>query len=136
MGTDAYPKFLYSQHPNFFDGFLDMPAPSFAAMTKRPSEPHHPSEDNQRAERLRRVRELLDLPSQKAFADRLGISPQRWNNFERGAPLTIEIAQKLLRIIPGLTLDWIYNGDRRGLTMELDRRLHDETKSGGGRARG
>jgi transcriptional regulator with XRE-family HTH domain len=62
--------------------------------------------------------------SQIAFAKELGISASRWNNFEGGKPLSIEIAQKLVRIIPGLSLDWLYNGERRGLSVELDRRLY------------
>lgn len=111
-----------------------MLAPSFAAMKKPTDQPKASREDSERAERLARIRELLGATSQKAFADRLQISPTRWNNFERGAPLSIEVAQKLVRIIPGLTLDWLYNGERRGLSVELDRRLH-EPKSGKGRAR-
>jgi DNA-binding transcriptional regulator YiaG len=125
---------LELQHPILINGFLVMPAPSFAAMKKPADQPKASSEDTERAERLKRIRELLGITSQKAFADQLAISPTRWNNFERGAPLSIEVAQKLVRIIPGLTLDWLYNGERRGLSVELDRRLH-EPKSGKGRAR-
>jgi transcriptional regulator with XRE-family HTH domain len=102
-----------------------MLAPSSAAMTKRPTKEPSEGPDSQRAERLKRVRSLLKYPTQKTFADALGIIPSRWSNFEAGAPLSIEIAQKLVRLVPGLTLDWLYNGERRGLSVELDRRLHE-----------
>jgi transcriptional regulator with XRE-family HTH domain len=102
-----------------------MHAPSSVVMTKRPAKEPAEGPETQRAERLKRVRSLLNYPTQKSFADALGIIPSRWSNFEAGAPLSIEIAQKLVRIVPGLTLDWLYNGERRGLSVELDRRLHE-----------
>ncbi|WP_316158745.1 MULTISPECIES: helix-turn-helix transcriptional regulator [unclassified Bradyrhizobium] len=111
-----------------------MPAPSSAAMPKPPSKPQLPQEVLERIERLRRVQALLKLDTQKAFTDRLGISPQRWANFVGGMPLSIDVAQKLVRIIPGLTLDWLYNGERRGLSVDLDRALN-EPKPGQDRAR-
>ena len=112
-----------------------VPAPSSAAMPKSSSKPPLPREDLERVERLRRVQDLFKFDTQKAFTDRLGISPQRWSNFIAGSPLSIEIAQKLVRIVPGLTLDWLYNGERRGLTMDLDRSLNEPKKPGQDRAR-
>ncbi|MGJ5036566.1 MULTISPECIES: helix-turn-helix transcriptional regulator [unclassified Bradyrhizobium] len=102
-----------------------MPAPSFAAMKKPPAKQPETPPDRERTQRLKRLREITSGSSQTAFAKKLDISPARWNNFERGAPLSIEIAQKLVRIIPGLSLDWLYNGERRGLSVDLDRRLHE-----------
>jgi transcriptional regulator with XRE-family HTH domain len=82
-------------------------------------------EDAERVQRLTRLREVSNFASQTAFAKHLDISVARWSNFENGKPLSIEIAQKLVRITPGLTLDWLYNGERRGLSVDLDRRLHE-----------
>lgn len=79
--------------------------------------------------RLRRLREVAGYPTQTAFARRLGISLTRWNNFEkRGLPLSREIEDKLCRLVPGLTLDWLRNGSRHGLSVDLDRRLHQPQK--------
>jgi DNA-binding XRE family transcriptional regulator len=106
-------------------------------MTKPPSKPARSSEDRARAQRLKRLREISANATQTAFAKSLDISLARWNNFENGYPLSIEIAQRLVRITPGLSLDWLYNGERRGLSVELDRRLHQpETTAASGRSRG
>lgn len=74
------------------------------------------------ASRLVRVRGLYQ-ENQAAFARRLDISLARWNNFERGSPLSHQIAVKLVRLVPGLTLDWLYLGKTDGLTVDLARRL-------------
>jgi transcriptional regulator with XRE-family HTH domain len=102
-----------------------MHAPSCDAMPRTPPPELTEGPDFERSQRLKRLREVTRPGSQTRFAQELGISLARWNNFERGSPLSIEIAQKLVRIIPGLTLDWLYNGERRGLSVELDRRLHE-----------
>jgi len=78
-----------------------------------------------RAERLKRLREYHGFTSQRTWAAHLGILYTRWNNYERGWPLRPEIEDQLVRITPGLTVDWLRNGERRGLPVELDRRLHD-----------
>ncbi|WP_316188299.1 MULTISPECIES: helix-turn-helix transcriptional regulator [unclassified Bradyrhizobium] len=122
---DRYQNYFETQQPSFFNGILAMPAPSFAAMKKPPAKQPETPPDRERTQRLKRLREITSGSSQTAFAKKLDISPARWNNFERGAPLSIEIAQKLVRIIPGLSLDWLYNGERRGLSVDLDRRLHE-----------
>lgn len=74
------------------------------------------------ASRLVKVRGLYG-DNQAAFARRLGISLARWNNFERGSPLSHEVAIKLVRLVPALTLDWLYLGATGGLSVELARRL-------------
>lgn len=51
------------------------------------------------------------------------ISPQRWNNYERGAkPLDIEIAIRICDKF-GVTLDWLYRGDLSTLRFELAQRI-------------
>ena len=65
--------------------------------------------DNERvAERLRLLRKAVSGDNQTAFAARLGIDVRRWNNFERGSPLSKEIAFLLVQKVPGISLDWIY----------------------------
>lgn len=75
------------------------------------------------AERLLRLRLAMGYESQGAFAALLGMSPPRWNNVEKGLPLSRDIAFRLVQTIPGLTLDWLYFGKPDGLPLELLRRL-------------
>jgi hypothetical protein len=66
--------------------------------------------------------------SQTAFAQRVGIEVKRWNNFERGLPLSKDAAITLVRKIPGLTLDWLFLGNEAGLTIKLQRELTEAGK--------
>lgn len=75
------------------------------------------------AGRLMLLRQVVSGASQTAFAARLGIEVKRWNNFERGMPLSKEIAFLLLREVPGLTLDWLFLGIEDGLPVKLQREL-------------
>lgn len=83
--------------------------------------------------RLKRLREAQGYTSQAAFAALLGISPPRWNNIEKGLPLSREIAFKLVQKVPGLTLDWLYFGKPDGMPIELARRLGELPSSTGKR---
>jgi DNA-binding XRE family transcriptional regulator len=75
------------------------------------------------AERLKKLREAMGYESQTAWAKLLGISLARWNNVENGKSLGNDLAFKLVRTVPGLTLDWLYLGVSAGLPIELARRL-------------
>lgn len=76
------------------------------------------------AERLRLTREALDL-SQAEIGRRTKISPQAWNNYERGRQrISVDEAVKLC-IATGVTLDWIYRGDLRGVANELAGKIQD-----------
>lgn len=59
----------------------------------------------------------------KDIAERIGVSPQAWNNYTKGerpffAPALIE----LRKLIP-VTLDWLYFGDESGLPVHVLQRL-------------
>ena len=82
-----------------------------------------PRRDDPVAQRVRRLREAMGYDSPGSFAALLGYSPQRWGNVENGVPLSRDVAFKLVQIVPGLTLDWLYFGKPDGLPMELARRL-------------
>jgi len=77
--------------------------------------------------RLRDLREKVHGFSghggQKAFAEWLDIDPRRWNNFERGFPLSREIEDKLVAKTPGLSVEWLRHGGERQLSVELARKL-------------
>lgn len=61
--------------------------------------------------------------TQAELARVLLISPQRWNNYERGArPIDIEFAIRLCERF-SITLDWLYRGQMGGLPYELAQRL-------------
>jgi transcriptional regulator with XRE-family HTH domain len=81
------------------------------------------------ADRMIRLRESLGKNGVEMARD-LGISPQRWNNVERGLPLGRELAFMLVEMVPGLTLDWLYLGRREGLTLRLDKELEAAKKQG------
>jgi hypothetical protein len=59
----------------------------------------------------------------------MGIEVKRWNNFERGSPLSKEIAFVLVTKIPGLTLDWLWRGVEDGLSVKLQRELTEAGKA-------
>jgi hypothetical protein len=93
-----------------------------AATVKKP-------EDSDIAKRLSRLRQVVSGENQTAFAARMGIEVKRWNNFERGLPLSKEIAFLLIKKVPGLTLDWLWLGIESGLPIQLQRELTEAGKA-------
>jgi hypothetical protein len=75
------------------------------------------------AKRLRLLRAASGFKTATAFANKLEISVPRYLNFEGGKPLSIEVALKIVHTVPGCSLDWLYIGERRGLSLDLDQRL-------------
>lgn len=76
------------------------------------------------AERLRWTREALGV-NQAEIARRAKLSPQQWNNYEKGRQrIALDEALKLCTAT-GVTLDWIYRGDLGGVAMELGMRIQD-----------
>ena len=70
------------------------------------------------AKRLKITRVALRFDTQAAFAAKLGenVTPQRWNNYESGRDrLTLNLALAICRKFPGVTLDWLYRGDKSTL---------------------
>lgn len=75
------------------------------------------------AERLRRLREALNYETSTAFANFLGILPNRYNNFENGLALSREVVFRLVQKVPGLSVDWLWFGKPDGLSVSLAQRL-------------
>ena len=73
--------------------------------------------------RLRIVEKFSGFRTAKAFAADLGISESRWSNMKAGLPLSYEVAEKIVRRYPGLTLDWLWLGRPDGLPVHLQQRL-------------
>lgn len=70
---------------------------------------------------------------QKEFAEEvLGMDPKVYNNFERGYPLPVMKAQQIKRAVPGVTLEYIYDGDFRGMPFEMVTKLRTFEESASG----
>jgi hypothetical protein len=80
-------------------------------------------DDLEVAERVARVMEVCGDLTQTAFALRLGADVGRVNNVLRGHPLGKDMAFKMVRVLPGLTTDWLWFGNPAGLPLELAQRL-------------
>lgn len=78
---------------------------------------------NSVAWRCRHLRESLGYESQTGFAEALGISLARWNNVENGMPLSSQLALKIVRTFPGVSMDWLFTGATNGLSFEMARLL-------------
>lgn len=116
-----------------FDGIESVPNAPFLAMARKKSVSaanRLPRADQERAERVVRLRKALGHPQSAGMAAFLEVSPQRWNNVENGKPLGSELAIRVVRAVPGLTLDWLYFGKPDGLPLELARRLGEVGPAG------
>ena len=75
--------------------------------------------------RLVKIRTLAGFGGRKQakFAESIGTDKNTYNRWERGAPPPVQKALLLIEAVkgrlPGLTLDYIYRGDRRGLSFAL-----------------
>jgi hypothetical protein len=58
----------------------------------------------------------------------LGISISRWTNVEGGHPLPHAVAVILKTKIPGLSYDYIYDGDVQNLSDELRKLLGERPR--------
>jgi transcriptional regulator with XRE-family HTH domain len=78
------------------------------------------------AERLRMTREALGVRKQKDFAERAQISPNTYNQWEKGR--VYPDLQYAIRLCDeyGITLDWIYLGDPSGLPYHIARLLRED----------
>jgi transcriptional regulator with XRE-family HTH domain len=77
------------------------------------------SDESKRARRLREAMGFNGRGGQQKFAELLGVERGRWNNVECGAPLGKEMAVRIVRKFPGVTLDWLILGKPEGLTVEM-----------------
>jgi len=84
-----------------------------------------PQKPGTQGERLRLIRERLHgLHTQAAFAARLEVEPGRYGHWESGVqPIPTDQAKKIKDITPGITGDYIFWGDTRGLSIETFRKL-------------
>lgn len=69
----------------------------------------------------------MDFEVAAEFAEFLGITDRRWNNFEVGYPLSRSVARLMIAKIPGLSLDWLEEGRIDGLSIAMARQLGELT---------
>ena len=86
------------------------------------------SDESKRARRLREATGFNGRGGQQKFAELLGVDRGRWSNVECGAPLSKEMALRIVRKFPGVTLDWLFLGRTEGLTAEMAFALSDSSK--------
>ena len=85
----------------------------------------HPESTEATAWRLKCLRYSVAGTNQTRFAGILGIEPKRWNNLERGHPLSKEVAFLIIRRWPDISLDWLFRGKDDHLTVKRQRELAD-----------
>jgi plasmid maintenance system antidote protein VapI len=83
---------------------------------------------SKRARLLREAMGFNGRGGQQAFANFLGVERGRWNNVECGAPLSKDMALRIVRKFPGVTLDWLFLGRPEGLTVEMAQMLLGSSK--------
>lgn len=82
-------------------------------------------EDDDVAVRCRVLTRVYAGGNSSAFADMIDISPTRWNNIERGGALSKDVARKIVRKFPEMSLDWLWRGLDTGLTRQMSKELSD-----------
>ena len=80
-------------------------------------------DDKARGERLKILRLAMGFPEQFRWAQALGVSPERWNQVERGKALSGAMTDLLVKQVPGITADWLRYGAIGGLSVEMARLL-------------
>jgi hypothetical protein len=75
--------------------------------------------------RLRLLQKYAGAPTQTAMAAMLGISVFRWHNFLRRSPLSRAVEDMIVMRFPGITRDWLRDGDTRGMPHQLVERLRE-----------
>jgi transcriptional regulator with XRE-family HTH domain len=109
--------------PDFLARISHRSLRSEAVLSKFPG-----SDESKRARRLREAMRFNGRGGQQAFAEFLGVERSTWNNVECGAPLGKEMALRIVRKFPGVTLDWLFLGRPEGLTVEMARTLSGPSK--------
>lgn len=109
---------------NGTESHADAPSAVMAKKVGRPAtKPEQKEELPGQSERLIRLRKAYGYETTTAFAKFLDIAMTTYSGFENGAPLSRQAAFKIVKKIPGMTLDWLYFGKPDGLPFEVLRRL-------------
>lgn len=77
--------------------------------------------------RLGILRRALGYERQNKMTAFLGerISPQQWNNYERGSSLPTIANARFIAMKCRVTVDWLFWGERAGLSVQMSDMLDD-----------
>ena len=89
------------------------------------SQKHKDGKNSPIARRLRAIMLAENIKSQEVFAKKLNTDKKRLNNPMMGYPLSIDMAQRIKEVVPGMTRDWLYDGDEAALPVSLRDRLRE-----------
>ena len=81
----------------------------------------------QQGRRLRLLRQAERIPSGLAFAKKVNWPQSGYSQFETGVRrVTMDKALQLRKAIPGFDPLWLWEGDKRGLSFDLRKRIEEE----------
>ena len=65
-----------------------------------------------------RLKELRDAESQASFAASLGLNRVQYAKYESGQNMpSVEVLERICRIVPGVSADWLLGLDERGTSV-------------------
>lgn len=73
-------------------------------------------EDEDVAIRCRALTHIYAGGNSRLFAEMVGIQYTSWNGTENSGALSRDVARRITRKWPEVSLDWVYRGSDRGLT--------------------
>lgn len=76
-------------------------------------------------QRLKRLRQSLEIRTIRAFAGEIGVSEDRYDKWEKGEVLIPQLWADVLVDRYGITMDWLYAGRGSGLPQRLYEKLRD-----------
>lgn len=115
MESASNPNFLDSQYPNLIDTKNFGYTASCSAMPTAGTD-----NDDDIALRCRALTRMYARGNSKVFATEvIDIGYTRWNNIERSGALSRDVARKICRTFPEVSLDWLYRGKDDGMTRKL-----------------
>jgi hypothetical protein len=118
----TYSKFLGSARSKNIYSPKILEAANLAVMA-------NPQSNEEVTKRLILLRKAVSGDSQTAFATKIGIEVRRWNNFERGSPLSKEVGILLCEKIQGVSLDWLHRGRLDAVPLRLREELEAAGKA-------
>lgn len=75
--------------------------------------------------RMKKLRRAAGFKNAYNFAKFIDVSAPRWSNVENGYPISRDVANKIKKKLPGVDLDYIYDGEKSGLSLLWLQRLDE-----------
>lgn len=112
------PNFLDIQYPNIIDTKKFGDAAWSEPMANAGSD-----NDKDVALRCRVLTRLYGKGSSQKFADEIGVGLTRWSNIENSGKLSLDMARRIIRKWPKVSLDWLWRGLDDGLSHQNSEEL-------------